>query len=152
MNNLQWKRIYGEWQLYNGNRVIDYLTNDNGITCWVVERGQAPIPINSEPLPTYEAGMEFLNKYFDAIEADQRAATELREKALKGLIYNDEYRGPRFRYGYRSRPFGIGHQPKGFIIGSQRRSDHFRYGTIDFPFKLTPEEIYQYELTRLDFE
>jgi Defence against restriction A C-terminal len=73
---------------------------------------------------------------------------EIKQKAMAGLIYSDEYQGERFTYAYRNRPFGIGHQPKGFIIGSYDSCwCHWgRWGTIEYPFRLTKDEIDQFEL------
>lgn len=62
------------------------------------------------------------------------------------LIFDDEYRGPRYRYGLIARPPSIGAVPPGYIIGSERKSTDFRFGTIDYPRRLTDEEVYRYEL------
>ena len=66
-------------------------------------------------------------------------------------VFTEDWTGSRFRYGYRNRPFAMAHQPKGFIIGTV---DHdlrdpvagVRHGTIDYPFRLTDDEVYSFEL------
>lgn len=66
----------------------------------------------------------------------------------KKNVYSDEYTGPRFLYGLQRRPFGIGAQPKGFINGSldEDDGDGYRFGTIEYPFKLELQTVLQYEL------
>jgi hypothetical protein len=62
-------------------------------------------------------------------------------------IFSDEYTGPRFTYGFRNRPLGIGTAPKGFIIGSDGPAvGRARHGTIQYPRQLTEKEIYDFEL------
>jgi hypothetical protein len=65
--------------------------------------------------------------------------------------------GPRFKYGFTNRPFGIGCQPKGFLIDSYDGSERIeidgkrsRYGTIEYPFRLTTDELYSFELIDLN--
>lgn len=64
-------------------------------------------------------------------------------------IYDDEYQGPRFRYGltYRPAPWGV---PTGFIVGSGREHPDFRFGTIDYPFEIDPRVANQMDLTRVE--
>ena len=71
--------------------------------------------------------------------------------------YDDEYTGQRFKYGFRNRPYSIGTAPKGAILGSYKEDDKLetsegkaRFGTIEYPFKLTTSEIYSYELLDLN--
>jgi hypothetical protein len=62
-------------------------------------------------------------------------------------IFHEDYHGPRWTYGLVHRPFGIAAQPKGHIVGSlNEQHPDYRYGTIDYPFELSGEEIYSYEL------
>ena len=70
-----------------------------------------------------------------------------KRKVDDSAIFHEDYKGPRWTYGLKYRPAGIGHQPKGFIIGSQGKHPEYKnFGTIDYARKLTEEEIYQYEL------
>lgn len=66
------------------------------------------------------------------------------------MIFDDEYNGPRWRYGLTFRPVGFGNVPKGYIIGSDRPHKQFRHGTIDYPRELTTEEVAGFELTRVE--
>jgi len=66
---------------------------------------------------------------------------------MQKLIHNDEYQGPRHRYGFRYRPVGMSHQPDGWIIGSQRPHPQYRpHGTLDWPVRLTDDEMRDYQL------
>lgn len=71
----------------------------------------------------------------------------------KVRAYDDEYTGLRWTYGYINRPFAIAHQPKGFVLMSYRADvrveidgKRSRHGTIDYPFPLSDDEVYSYEL------
>lgn len=66
-------------------------------------------------------------------------------------VFTDEWTGPRFRYGYRNRPFAMSHQPRGFIIGAldqgfRDMDSGVRHGWIEYPFRLTDDEVYAFEL------
>ena len=62
-------------------------------------------------------------------------------------IYSDEYTGPRWTYALRYRPMQIGAQPAGYIIGSDGPAvGRARYGTIQYPRQLSPDEVYSFEL------
>jgi hypothetical protein len=62
-------------------------------------------------------------------------------------IFSDDYTGARYTYGLRNRPLCIGTAPKGYIIGSEGApTGRARWGTIQYPRQLTPEEIYDFEL------
>ena len=66
-------------------------------------------------------------------------------------IYSDEYTGTRYTYGLRNRPLCMGTAPKGYIIGSEGNPiGRARWGTIQYPRQLTPEEIYDFELEIMD--
>ena len=72
---------------------------------------------------------------------------------MNATIFDDEYLGPRWRYGLRYRPVAGCHLPKGWIIGSYRQSETFRvFGTIDFPRELTEEEVCSFELEKVEVE
>jgi hypothetical protein len=67
------------------------------------------------------------------------------------FVFSEDYTGPRYRYGYRNRPFAMAHQPKGFLIGGvdndfRDRELGVRHGTVDYPFELTADEVYSFEL------
>jgi hypothetical protein len=71
-----------------------------------------------------------------------------------GAIFTHDWTGPRFRYGYCNRPFAMAHQPPGFIIGSLEGAVRIpearvRWGTIEYPFQLSGEEVYRFELSFL---
>lgn len=70
--------------------------------------------------------------------------------------YGEEYTGPRYKYGFQNRPYSFATAPKGSIIGTYNENDKpenlkgkARYGTIEYPFQLTTDEIYSYELLDL---
>ncbi len=67
-------------------------------------------------------------------------------------FYDEDYTGPRYTYGFRNRPAGIGCQPNGRIIGSGKQHKDFRHGTFDWPFELNEEQLYSYELTKVETE
>jgi len=63
-------------------------------------------------------------------------------------LFDDTYKGPRFRYGLNYRPLHSSHVPKDFIIWSDRKSEAFPvFGTVDYPRELTQHEIDTFELT-----
>jgi len=71
--------------------------------------------------------------------------------------YSDEYTGPRFKYGFTNRPYNFATAPRGAIIDTYNEHDKpemktgkARFGTIEYPFKLTADEIYNYELLDLN--
>ncbi len=63
------------------------------------------------------------------------------------IVYDDEYTGPRWRYGLTNRPITGAGVPKGFIVFSDRKDQRFRHGTVDYPFPLETNQIEQMELT-----
>jgi len=66
-------------------------------------------------------------------------------------IFSDQYTGNRYTYGLRNRPLSTGTAPKGFIIGSDGlATGRARWGTIQYPRQLTPDEIYDFELEIMD--
>ena len=55
-----------------------------------------------------------------------------------------------FKYEMKSRPFGIGCQPKGHINYEEKvKSKDGCWGILTYDRKLSPEEIYSYELKEL---
>lgn len=53
------------------------------------------------------------------------------------MIHHDEYKGSRWRYASRYRPFGYGTCPPGWIVGSDSgQTKEWRYGTRDWPHRL----------------
>ncbi len=61
-------------------------------------------------------------------------------------IFDDTYTGPRFKYGCTYRPPFNGGAPDGMIIFADKKHPDFDYGTIEYPFELTAEQISRYEL------
>lgn len=68
------------------------------------------------------------------------------------ILFDDDYKGPRWTYGMTYRPIGIGAIPKGWIINSQKDHSAFRFGTIDYPKELTEKEVRSFELTEVKNE
>ena len=69
---------------------------------------------------------------------------------MTNTLYDDEYTGPRYTYGFRLRPFGYAHQPRGFIHGSNKPHPLYRWGTLDYPAKLDEKDAYQFDLVLLE--
>lgn len=65
----------------------------------------------------------------------------------KEIIFDEDYKGKRYTYGLQYRPLGISCQPDGFIIGSDRENKNFNFGTIDYPFELSEDQLYSYDLS-----
>lgn len=66
------------------------------------------------------------------------------------LLFDDQYEGPRYRYGLRYRPVAIGAVPKGWIIGSLRPHPDYRHGTVDYPERLADRVATSYELALVE--
>jgi len=66
------------------------------------------------------------------------------------IIFDEDYEGQRFTYGFTYRPVGISCQPEGFIIGSNKDHSDFNFGTLDYPFELSQEQVTSYELTKVE--
>ncbi len=62
------------------------------------------------------------------------------------IIYDKTYEGPRYTYGLQFRPMMLGAQPKGYIADSERSHKDYRYGTVQYPRRLYPEELIVYEM------
>ena len=63
------------------------------------------------------------------------------------MLYDDTYKGPRWRYGLQYRPLATCHVPKGWIIWSDRpHSDFPAFGPVAFPRELTAEEVSGYQI------
>ena len=62
------------------------------------------------------------------------------------IVWDDEYTGPRWRYGMVYRPYTGANIPAGWIIQSIRPDPRFRFGTVDYPFELTPDQVRHAEL------
>jgi hypothetical protein len=67
-------------------------------------------------------------------------------------IHDDEYHGPRFRYGLTYRPVGLSNIPSGSIVKSDRPHPGFRFGTIDYPFPLDDFTVGQLDLDPVPIE
>ena len=75
------------------------------------------------------------------------------------ILYDDEYTGPRYRYGLTYRPLAYGAVPNGYIVFSLRpaTADHtahperYPHGLVDYPRELTAQETAAYQLTLVAF-
>lgn len=66
---------------------------------------------------------------------------------MPNFIYHEDYTGPRYTYGLTIRPVARFNIPDGWIIGSQGKHEKYpRYGTIDYPFALTEEQTFHYDM------
>ena len=66
-------------------------------------------------------------------------------------VFDADYTGPRWTYGMRNRPVGLGAAPKGYIIGSGGPAQgRARNGTIQYPRELTGDELYQFEMELME--
>ena len=61
-------------------------------------------------------------------------------------IFDDTYDGPRWRYGLNHRPLDSLSMPRGFILFSDREHPHYRFGTVDYPRELSPDEQVDYQI------
>jgi len=72
------------------------------------------------------------------------------------MIFDEDYNGPRWKYAMTHRPPMIACQPDGRIIGADRRPDpvypSYPFGTIQYPRKLTAQEIASFELEELEYD
>lgn len=123
-----WKSRHGIVEAHpviNGNAVVNNSTTEK----WAVGE------LSKSRNPEYRTDI-------DQIEFSGPAATPATAE-----IFSADYTGPRFTYGLRNRPMGIGAAPKGFIIGSDGPAiGRARHGTIQYPRQLTEDEIYDFEL------
>lgn len=70
---------------------------------------------------------------------------------MSNFIFNEDYTGPRVTYGLTIRPVARFNIPDGWIIGSQKAHPDFRrYGTIDYPFELTQEQLHHYDMIKVN--
>ena len=70
---------------------------------------------------------------------------------MNNPIFDDEYSGPRWRYGLSLRPVSAGGVPRGFVVFSDHPDARFpTFGTIDFPFPIDPDVIVQMDLTPVE--
>lgn len=77
----------------------------------------------------------------------QPVSPEAKSPPADERVFSDSYTGPRWTYGMRNRPLGIGTAPKGYIIGSDGPAEgRARHGTIQYPRELTKEELYDFEM------
>lgn len=63
------------------------------------------------------------------------------------MTYDDTYNGLRYTYGLSYRPLAQSQVPDGWIIWSDKKHNDFKFGTADYPFELTSEQIKSFELT-----
>jgi len=63
------------------------------------------------------------------------------------MLFDEDYTGPRFTYGLTYRPAARFSIPDGWVIGSNKEHPDFpKFGTVDYPVKLSDEELYKFEL------
>jgi len=67
-------------------------------------------------------------------------------------IYDDNYKGTRYTYGFTLRPLDINTHPKlGCILGSYRENDErARFGTVQYARFLEESELKKWELSDLN--
>lgn len=68
-------------------------------------------------------------------------------RARPAPLFEQDYTGPRFRYGLRYRPLASWNVPDGWIIGSDRPHPEYPFGTVDYASRLGLGEVTAYELT-----
>lgn len=64
-------------------------------------------------------------------------------------LFDDTNKGLRWTFGMSHRSLGFLKQPKGYIIHSDRKRPRFMFGTVDYPFELSAEEICAFQLARV---
>ena len=62
-------------------------------------------------------------------------------------LFDDTYKGPRYRYGLNYRPLGLAQVPMGWIIWSDRKDERFNFGTLDYPERLPDGQVKNFQLT-----
>jgi len=65
------------------------------------------------------------------------------------MLFDKKYTGKRYRYGLKSRPLDIGSVPDGWIIQSDREHKDYRFGTIDYPHRLTNPVAKSFQIERV---
>ena len=66
------------------------------------------------------------------------------------ILYDEQYTGPRFRYGmYHGRVQTLFGRPDGCIVGSDRPDARFPYGFTEYPFELDAETVDRYDFVPL---
>ncbi len=68
-----------------------------------------------------------------------------------GLLMDDEYAAPRWRYGLTYRPLAYAQVPDGWIVWSWRPHRNFQFGTVDYPFELPASQAEQMSLTFVEY-
>jgi hypothetical protein len=69
---------------------------------------------------------------------------------MSPIVFTEDHTGPRYTYGFTNRPPGVGCQPDGAIIGTDADHPNFRWGTRQWPRRLTDHEVYAFELTFIE--
>jgi hypothetical protein len=72
------------------------------------------------------------------------------DRALEPIVHDAEYEGPRFVYATQHRPPAWGGAPSGRIVGADKPHPDHKFGTIEYPRKLTPEQVKQFQLKVVD--
>lgn len=89
------------------------------------------------------------NDYTNDLKESGKVSVMTRQDAETKPPFDDEYTGPRYKYGLRNRPFGIATAPKGAILMTYKPEDKeagSRHGTVEYPFQLTKDEVASFEL------
>jgi len=68
---------------------------------------------------------------------------------MTALVFDDEWTGERFTYGLQFRPLGISQVPDGWIIQSNRADPRFKFGTVQYPRRLTEREVANFQLVEV---
>ena len=64
------------------------------------------------------------------------------------FTFDDEYTGPRWTYGVTIRPVARFNIPEGWIVDSQKENKKYRFGTVDYPFELSQDDLTHYDMIK----
>ena len=76
----------------------------------------------------------------------EKPALSLLSDSSSKIFFDDTYKGKRYTYGLQYRPLGYAQVPDGYIIFSNRPNFNFKFGTVDYPFKLSDEQLTQFQM------
>lgn len=67
------------------------------------------------------------------------------------MLWDEEFKGPRWRYGLQFRPLGFAQVPDGWVLKSERPDSRFpTFGTVAYPRELTERETYGFNLVLIE--
>ena len=130
---------HSDYQILDGHHRLQKAINNNipSIKARVIELKDMP----GEWQKVFESAGK------DAATAEAEIKEGVEGEHIDDRVFSGDYTGPRWTYGLRNRPMGMGAQPKGFIIGSGGpAAGRARHGTIQYPRELTKDELYDFEL------